>query len=138
MICNKTYDEIIYIDETTFHLWQKMNRCWIRKGMKLALVKNRGPSLTVIGAISKERGLVHFEVFEESNNSDLFTNFIINLKSKCEGKRVIVVLDNLKIHYTKKLEAVYDKDFKEMFLPTYSSELNPIERLWSVVKRRWI
>ena len=24
-----------------------------------------------------------------------------------------------------------------MFLPPYSSELNPIERLWSLVKRRW-
>ena len=24
-----------------------------------------------------------------------------------------------------------------MFLPTYSSELNPIERLWSIVKRKW-
>ena len=138
MICNRSYDEIIYLDETTFHLWQKMSKCWIRKGMKLALVKNRGPSLTVIGAISQERGLVHFEVFEESNNSDLFTNFIINLKNKCEGKRVVVVLDNLKIHYTKKLEAVYDQDFKEIFLPTYSSQLNPIEILWSVVKRKWI
>ena len=25
-----------------------------------------------------------------------------------------------------------------MFLPTYSSELNPIERLWSIVKRKWV
>ena len=25
-----------------------------------------------------------------------------------------------------------------MFLPTYSSELNPIERLWSVLKRKWV
>ena len=25
-----------------------------------------------------------------------------------------------------------------MFLPPYSSELNPIERLWSLVKRRWM
>jgi transposase len=24
-----------------------------------------------------------------------------------------------------------------MFLPPYSSELNPIERLWSVLKRKW-
>jgi transposase len=24
-----------------------------------------------------------------------------------------------------------------MFLPTYSSELNPIERLWSLLKKKW-
>lgn len=137
MIMERSYDEILYVDESTFHLWQKVNRCWVRKGMKLALSKIRGPSLTVIGAISEERGLVHFEIFDESNNSDLFSNFIIALKKKCEGRRVVVILDNLSIHATKKLEEVYDPDFKEMFLPTYSCELNPIETLWSVIKRKW-
>ena len=48
-----------------------------------------------------------------------------------------VILDNLRIHHSKKLNEVYDNDFKELFLPTYSSELNPIERLWSIVKRMW-
>jgi transposase len=24
-----------------------------------------------------------------------------------------------------------------LFVPTYTSELNPIERLWSIVKRKW-
>jgi hypothetical protein len=44
--------------------------------MKLSLIKSRGPSITVIGAISKERGLVHFEVFVENNNSNIFLNFM--------------------------------------------------------------
>ena len=48
-----------------------------------------------------------------------------------------MVLDNLRIHHSKKLNEVCDQDFKELFLPTYSSELNPIERLWSIVKRKW-
>lgn len=29
IILNRAYDEIIYIDETTFHLWHKLKRCWI-------------------------------------------------------------------------------------------------------------
>ena len=28
-IREKYYDEIIYIDETTFNLWQKLSRCWV-------------------------------------------------------------------------------------------------------------
>ena len=80
---------------------------------------------------------MHFEVFVENKNSDLFMNFIHAVKNKCQGRRVVVILDNLRIHHSKKLNAVYDKDFKEFFLPTYSSELNPIERLWSIVKRKW-
>ena len=83
VIHDRAYDEIIYIDETTFNLWQKLSRYWVTTGMKLSLIKTRGPSITVIGAISKERGLVHFEVFVESNNSNLFLNFMHALKNKC-------------------------------------------------------
>ena len=83
VIHDRAYDEIIYIDETTFNLWQKLSRCWVTTGMKLSLIKTRGPSITVIGAISKDRGLVHFEVFVESNNSKLFLNFMQALKIKC-------------------------------------------------------
>jgi transposase len=75
-------------------------------------------------------------MISESNTAAHFEDFIIGLKSKCEGKRVIIVLDNLKIHYAKKLNYLYDKDFKDLFLPPYSSQLNPIERLWSLLKNK--
>jgi hypothetical protein len=52
MILEKRYEEIVYIDETTFHLWQKVPKCWLKPGMKLSLYKSRGPSISVIGAIS--------------------------------------------------------------------------------------
>lgn len=103
IIVTKAYDEIIYIDETTFHLWQKMNRCWVKPDMKLMLITNRGPSITVIGAISEARGLVHFLIIDESNNANHFEDFLIGLKEKCAGKRILLILDNLKIHYAKKL-----------------------------------
>jgi len=73
-------------------------------------------------------------VISESNNAEHFENFFIGLRSKCEGKRVVLILDNLRIHYAKKLNPIYTKDFKAMFLPLYSSPLNPIERLWAVLK----
>ena len=50
---------------------------------------------------------------------------------------MVVVLDNRRIHHAKILDDVYDANFKEMLLPPYSSTLNPIERLWSILKRRW-
>ena len=49
-----------------------------------------------------------------------------------------MVLDNLKVHHAKILEQVYDSNFNEMLLPPYSCELNPIERHWSVLKRKWV
>ena len=136
-IKQRAYDEIIYIDETTFNLWQKTSKCWLVPGMKLSMLKTRGPSITVIGAISKERGLVHVNIIDESNNAEHFQHFLVGLKSKCEGRRVVLILDNLRIHHANMLNDTYTADFKEMFLPPYSSTLNPIEVLWSMVKRRW-
>ena len=69
---------------------------------------------------------MHFEVFVENNNFKFFLNFMKALKNKCQDRRVVVVLDYLRIHHSKKLNEVYNKRFKELFLPTYSSELNPI------------
>ena len=114
-----------------------MTRCWVCPGMKLQMVNDRGHSITVIGAISEKRGLVHYHVINESNNANHFEDFLIGLNQKCQGRRVLIVLDNLRIHYAKKIQYIYDKGFKVMYLPTYSSELNPIERLWSLLKRRW-
>jgi hypothetical protein len=111
------YDEVIYVDETTFNLWQKTSKAWLRGGMKLSLPPVRGPGITMIGAISDKRGLIHLEIFHGSNNSDLFMMFLAKLKEKCQNKRVVVVLDNLKIHESKKLEAIYDSNIKEMRLP---------------------
>ena len=104
--------------------------------MKLSMPKERGPSISVIAGISERIGLVYFDVFAGSNNSDHFLSFLEHLKLHRDG-RSTVVLDNLKIHKAKKLEAVYDEDFRELYLPPYSSPLNPIEWLWAMVKQKW-
>lgn len=73
----------------------------------------------------------------ESNNSERYGNFLRALKMKCEGKKVLVVQDNLKIHHARVLHEIYDENFQKMMLPPYSCVLNPIERLWSILKRKW-
>ena len=40
IIMERAYHEIIYIDETTFHLLQRMSKCWVRPGMKLRMVNH--------------------------------------------------------------------------------------------------
>ena len=39
MMNHKQYDEILYIDESSMHMWQKMRRCWIKPGMKMHMIK---------------------------------------------------------------------------------------------------
>ena len=114
-----------------------MSKCWLVPEMTLKLVKNRGPSMSVIGGISNKRGLVNYDIITESNNAENFEHFLIKLKKKCDGIKVLLVLDNLRVHYSKKIQYLFDEKFHQMFLPSYSSKLNPIELLWGYLKKKW-
>ena len=70
--------------------------------------------------------MAHHRTICESNTAEHFEDFLIGLKAKCEGMRVLMVLDNLRVHYAKKLNPIYSNAFKVLFLPPYSSPLNPL------------
>ena len=129
--------EIIYIDETTFHLWQAPSRVWLKVGMRISLPNTRGHSITMIGAISTMRGLFHTHTFAATNNQDTFHHFIVELKKKCQENPCLVVMDNLSVHKTEKVRNVFDVNFQQMFLPPQSCELNPIEKAWNIIKSQW-
>jgi transposase len=62
----------------------------------------------------------------------------LELASREEGRRVIVIIDNAKYHHAK-LHASWREDhqgrFALDFLPPDSPELNPIERVWKRTRR---
>ena len=129
-------EEVVYIDETSFNLWQQPSKCWLTRDMSLSLSTMRGKSLTLIAGISEKRGLIHYEVFAGSNTADTFITFLVNLKLRCR-QPAVVVQDNLSVHKASKVMQLYGQGFRHMFLPTYSSVLNPIEKVWNIVKQEW-
>jgi transposase len=62
----------------------------------------------------------------------------LELASREAGRRVIVIIDNAKYHHAK-LHAPWRDEhqgrFDLDFLPPYSPELNPIERVWKRTRR---
>ena len=51
-------------------------------------------------------------------------------------KGSVIVMDNASFHSKKKLfSAAHNAGCKLLFLPPYSPELNPIEKLWAWLKR---
>lgn len=50
----------------------------------------------------------------------------------------VVILDNATFHKSDYLKEIADRNRIELlFLPPYSPELNPIEKLWANLKRFW-
>ena len=53
----------------------------------------------------------------------------------------IVVMDNLRAHHVKDVRKLFEgTEFRAVYLPPYSPDLNPIEKMWSKMKsilRKW-
>ena len=46
-------------------------------------------------------------------------------------------MDNLSVHKAKVVREVFGGAFQQVFLPPQSCNLNPIEKVWNIVKRLW-
>jgi len=73
-------------------------------------------------------------------NADTYWTFMKRLRqiSSHSGRRVLVLLDNARYHHAT-MHADWRQDcskrFGMLFLPPYSPELNPIERVWKLTRR---
>ena len=66
-------------------------------------------------------------------NADTFQLFLNELSNKKPEEYKIVVLDNGAFHHAKRL--IIPKNIALLFLPPYSPELNPAEKMWAKYKR---
>jgi len=95
-------------------------------------------SIAVFGAVRPADGeLVTLPA--EKFNAVTFHEFVVELrKHRKKGSQMVVVLDNARYHHAKWLReqlSPYRRWLKLVFLPPYSPELNPIERVWKMTRR---
>lgn len=97
-------------------------------------------SVGYFGAVRLCDGRLVFQREEERFNAVTFHTFLKHLRqTSCQsGRRVVVITDNAKYHHAK-LHAEWRSQqapqFILDFLPPYSPDLNPIERLWKLTRR---
>ena len=93
------------------------------------------------GTVRLRDGKFIFQREDMVFNSETFFNFLKQLrKASCHsGRRVVVLLDNAKYHHGNLHKGWRNSalpGFAVEFLPPYSPELNPIERVWKLTRRK--
>lgn len=86
--------------------------------------------LSMIATVTNQ-GKTRWMIIDESFNSDKLIEFLQALIRDTD-KKVFLILDNLRVHHSKPVKTWVEarKDKIELFyLPSYSPELNPEERL---------
>jgi len=97
-------------------------------------------SVGYFGAVRLRDGKFFCRRENEKFNGLTFHNFLKDLKrtSTRTGRRVIVIVDNARYHHATLHQGWREKHsdrFALDFLPPYSPELNPIERVWKLTRR---
>ena len=131
---------VIYIDETGYHLNIRRSRGRARKG-QIAWIEtpnSRGTNITVIAAMN-ENGLLFSEALLGPVNTEKFSLFLCNLflrVARMEGDKWII-MDNCSFHHSEVVKKLFEGNPGAptgrtlVFLPPYSPFLNPIENLFS-------
>jgi transposase len=132
-IKNIPNNKIISIDEVSFDTNIIHNYGWSKKN--IPIIKTIGATykrLTMICAISNKK-IVHYKIIKNSANSVIFLDFI---KSIPNIKNKYLFLDNARIHHSKIISShVKENNIKLLFNVPYSPEYNPIEIMFSKLKK---
>ena len=133
---------IIFIDETACYLQNNNFRNWIGKEEKILKGAEKGlkEKFNVVMAINKEK-IIHYKIYNENVNSELFKNFIEELSTKLTQEQIknsLVIFDNASCHKTKEvIEECLNKKFKIITNIPYKSEFNGIEFLFGYLKNQY-
>jgi hypothetical protein len=129
------------IDEVHFQQHGSRARMWIPPEVDDPVVLHypTRKSVGYFGAVRLRDGKFLFK--REDHCFDGMTTWSFLRQRQCSrraGRRVVVITDNAKYHHAK-LHASWrveqEPEFALSYLPPYSPDLNPIERVWKLTRR---
>lgn len=109
---------------------------WFPVGQQ-KLIKTNGKhfSVKLTGILDYETGAIYVE---ESLNFDapIFLSFVETVFTRYPTGKIVIVLDNARVHHAKLLKPFLEENsrLKFLFLPPYSPQFNQIEGLWKWLK----
>lgn len=128
--------EIWFADQSGFEGDPRPRRRWAKRGAKARVTKNGDHiRMNVTGMICPRTGQFYALEFTHTD-SEVFQAFLdeANNDLTFERPRQILIVDNASWH---KRQSLRWGRFEVLYLPAYSPDLNPIEKLWLVIKAEW-
>jgi transposase len=129
----------VHLDETGFAPSTHRTHGWALKGKKVYGLQNglQRPRTSLIGGYLEHK-LIAPMLFSGTCNSNVFNQWLEHMLLPQLVTGSVIVLDNASFHKAKSTRQLVEQAGCELlYLPPYSPDLNPIEKLWANLKRRW-
>ena len=128
--------DLIFLDEFGVNLAMTRThaRAPIGERAKVTEPFHHGSNISVISAMGVQ-GVCAPMTIEGAVNSEVFALYVEHLLVPCLSPGQLVVLDNVKFHYSPKaIELIEAAGAEVLHIPAYSPDLNPIEECISKIK----
>ncbi|MGH2612117.1 MAG: IS630 family transposase [Rhabdochlamydiaceae bacterium] len=129
------HDELYFLDAVHPEYQSQAVSGWIKKGeYKTLKTTGKQQRLHFVGALAINGMEVIVREYE-TIDADSMVHFFKDLEQTGPAGRIHVILDNAAAHRNRKLgEFLKNSRIQLHYLPPYSPNLNPIERLWKVFR----
>ena len=136
-LLQQTQVDVWFADESGFEGDPRPRKRWDKKGRKTRMTKNGGHlRMNAIGMVCPRTG--QFFAIEASHpDSATFQAFLDEAHKTVTFQRTtnVLIMDNASWHRRKSTRW---HSWSPKYLPPYSPDLNPIERIWLTMKARWL
>jgi len=129
-------EKLIFLDESGANLGMSTNYARAEGGKRAVMPKpfDTGEKFSIIGAIALT-GIVAMMYVSSAVDTLIFKNFTEQLLIPKLNRGQFVIFDNVSFHKSQEIiNLIETTGAKVVFLPPYSPDLSPIEKMWSKVK----
>lgn len=131
------YKAILYFeDESNISLTAVLGKTWAPKGKTpIQRVTGGRSGVAAMSAISKSGSLI-FTLHEKRITSDEVIRFLDQMLKHHKRRHLVVVMDGARPHTSKKTKEYIEKQKRlhVFYLPPYSPDFNPDEKVWNYLK----
>lgn len=130
-------EEIHFMDAVHPEFQSKAVCGWIKKGeVKTLPTTSAQYRMHFVGAINLKKMEVFAQEYE-TVDAESVISFFKKMEAASEAVKIHIICDNGRSNKNKKLEEyLKTSKIKIHYLPPYSPNLNPIERLWKVLREK--
>lgn len=134
---NDEIDHLLFEDECMIRDYQALQRTWFEKGKQRIIPttgKHRGVKL--LSTVDYVTGKIVWHE-DEQYTAETFLTFLRKVVNCYPTGKIVMVLDNARIHHAKLLEPFLEEmkgRLEFVFLPPYSPQFNIVEGLWKWLK----
>ena len=131
---------LVYLDEINFTKRSLKLREWSGKNTNLTVDQKEVyiGYRSVIASMTEEKGIGLIMIYDQAITAVEFAYYLKKLRAKSGTQPLALFMDRLAVHKSKDIKDLWAKlNIKPVFNVSYSPEYNPIEAVFSKVKRHF-